>query len=267
MRQLIIGLAAMVVLVLALSVATHAGPVSRYYVTAGEQGMIHVIQGSSVVDSWSTQNREYPIAVLGGFVRTSRPRGGGTGSEYTTGGTFTGTTYPYPGTIGAFYDGTTDGTHNYGYDYNNGGMYRMDLDWQNPTLLFAGPTHDLAITYDPTNASLWVANWSGQTIKNLDMAGNTLSSFNTGITKMTGLALDHADGTLWFGTQEDLDGATRTLYQYSKGGALLSTDTYASLSDQNYLGGEFEFVPEPSTIALLCMGVFGFLAYARRRRK
>ena len=26
-------------------------------------------------------------------------------------------------------------------------------------------------------------------------------------------------------------------------------------------------IPEPSTLALLCMGVFGFLTYARRRRK
>jgi hypothetical protein len=267
MKKILTCLAVLVVL--ALSAATHAGPISKYYVTTGSQRTIHVIQGSSVVNSWSTQSYEYPIAVLDGLVRTTAPRDdGNTGSEYTTDGAFTGTIYSRPGAIGTFWDSTTDGTYNYGYDFADGGMYRMDLDWQNPTLLFAGPAEGhLGVTYDPTNTSLWVADWEGQAIMNCDMAGNTLSSFDTGVTKMAGLALDHADGTLWFGTKRDLEEGTRTLYQYSKTGDLLSTDTYALLADQNYLGGEFEFIPEPSSFILAFMGLLGLLSFVRSPRK
>ncbi len=269
MRRLAPGLS--LTLVLLCVNATIAGPISEYYITAGDQRMIHVIQGSSVSRSWSgTGLYEYPVAVLNGTVRTSAYSAGGTGAEYTAAGVATGTTYAYPGTIRGFFDSTTDGSYNYGYDYSAGGMYRMDLDWQNPTLLFGGPTGNLAVTYDRTNNSLWVANWWGSTIANLDMSGNPLSSFSTGISEMTGLALDPADGTLWFGTQNDL-WSTRTLYQYSKAGAALSIEAYAALSNQNYLGGEFNFVsavPEPTTLAIWsALGGLGMMVAARRRRR
>ena len=60
-----------------------------------------------------------------------------------------------------------------------------------------------------------------------------------------------ADGTLWFGTHHDRDSLTRTFYQYSKTGALLSTQGIVGLQGQGLAGGEFEFsraVPESSAV-------------------
>ena len=82
---------------------------------------------------------------------------------------------------------------------------------------------------------------------------------------MTGLALDYADGTLWFGSEN-----TPNLYQYSTAGTFLSSDTYAVLGVANFGGGEFEFttrpVPESGTLALLGIGLAG-IGFSKRKKK
>lgn len=252
-----------------------AGPLSAYYLTAGDQGQNWVVQGAAVVNNWAQANPqefgEYAIAVtdavrtLGnggqGFGGSSHP-----GSEYTLGGVYTGVDYAYPVPDEAFYDGTSDGTFNYSVSYREGGVYRFNSDWSIPVLLFGTNDGDLGITYDVTNNSVWVSSYLNDTVTNYALDGTVLSSFSTGFGLISSLALDSADDTLWMGSQATLG----VFYQFSKAGVLLSTETYAPLFGQNTLGGEFQVrngvIPEPSAIALAGMGLVGVGLAARRRR-
>jgi hypothetical protein len=235
------------------------GPVSPYYLTAGDQRDILVLQGSSVVATYptvSTSSREYPIIVLGSVIRTDGPNSGEPGYEYTLAGTPTGTSYAVPSIIQSAWDATTDGTHIYLMDYSAGIVYQTDLDYTNPVALFSGLGSGafLGITYDPTNNSLWLSGWTSNLVSNYTLSGTLLSSFNAGISSLTSLALDPATGTLWMGSQQN----EGTFYEYSKSGTLLQTVVYPGLTSQNTLGGEFAFsaIPEPSTTALFATGIF-----------
>lgn len=269
--------AAILILCGEIHVAT-AGPLSEYYITSGDQRTIHVIQGNSVNRSWgmvgTTRGGEYPIAVLNGFVRTADSTGNrGVGAEYTTAGVPTGNTYPwaFPGGS-SFWDGTTDGQFNYAWDFSNGGLYQADTEWQNASQLFggAGSGQYLGVTYDASDDTFWISGWSNDRIEHRDRSGALLGSFNTGVFSMAMLALDPADGTLWFGTQRQRG----QFYQYSRTGSLLSTEFIPALTGFNPLGGEFEFerqeqvVPEPASIAvwslLLLTGIT--VVYIRRRK-
>jgi len=242
----------------------------RYYLTS-VSGQLTVVQGTNVVQSWTIPYNASPIAVLDGKVNTVGYYGSSPGAEFTTAGVPTGNTY-FGGIYYAF-DGTTDGTYNYAYNSNFGGMFRFDLNWQNPTLLFSGPGGELGVTYDPTNNSLWIADWGDQTIRNVDMSGILLSSFNTSVFYMGALALDHSDGTLWFSS---LNSSDTGLYQYSKTGQLLDTVYVAGLESDYHYGGEFELVtsaappavPEPTTMLVwLGLSAIGASVAAKRLRQ
>jgi hypothetical protein len=234
-----------------------AGPVSEYYLASGDQGRVDVVQGLNINRTWGMNDFEYPIAV-NTTVRTFGATIGTRGSEYTLGGSFTGTTYP--NTYGTFWDSTTDGQHNYLIDWNNGDVLQTDSSYQNPKLLFnsGGGGNYLGITWDPTNNSLWIAQWGGQRVENRTLGGTLLSSFNTGITvAQAALALDHADGTLWL-VEWTQQGWFR---QYDKNGNQLQRVNIAGLNGVNPLGGEFQ-LPEPGTLGLL--GLAGLLFLRRR---
>ena len=163
--------AAVLTLVLCGASIAVSGPVSEYYLTAGDQGRNHVVQGSNVNRTWEqvTSSIEYAIAVPG-TIRTLGVGSGalGRGAEYMLDGTPTGTTYSH--SLGGVYDGTTDGTYNYTWDFVNGVAYRLGLDWTNPVRLFTlgvANGERLGITYDPTNDSLWLSGWS-------DSVGNSV---------------------------------------------------------------------------------------------
>ena len=86
------------------------------------------------------------------------------------------------------------------------------------------------------------------------MDGTLLSSFQSQTSYNGSLALDPADNTLWL---FDRDGS-KTFYQYSKSGQLLSTQYYSSIASYNILGGEFQVnVPELSSFAFIFLGVAG----------
>ncbi len=194
--------------------------------------------------------------------------------EYTLAGGATGTTYANTAG-GSFFDGTTDGTYNYAAKFSSGGIWRFDSDWTNGSFLFdvGGVGHEITTTYDNSDNTLWVHNWTSTLMQHFDMTGNLLGSFETDIVGGSSLALDHADGTLWMATH----GSTGQLRQYSKAGVLLDTVTITGLpTNGNMLGGEFDFagasndtgqVLEPASLAIFGIGSLGLVAGGIRRRK
>ncbi len=100
--------------------AVLAGPISQYYLTAGDQFNNWIVQGSSVVTSWDQHNHNGTGAGYGesGIAVSDdvRTLGNGTaeslGSEYTLAGVYTGVDIAAIG-LGGFYDGTTDGKYIY----------------------------------------------------------------------------------------------------------------------------------------------------------
>lgn len=246
-----------------------AGPLSPYYVTAGDQGNNWILQGNTATlftQAQPSNGGEYAIAV----TDTVKTLGNGnandqqSGSQYTLGGTYTGVSYTYPVPGASFYDGASDGRSNYSVDFLSGAVYRFNADWTNPSVLFSlGNSGLLGITYDQTNNSLWISSFNGTSVSDYSLTGTLLSSFNASVPELSSLALDPADNTLWMGSQT----TEGTFYQYSKTGTLLSTVTYADLVGQNTLGGEFAVasVPEPSAIALLGLGGALGLGLLRRR--
>ena len=154
----------------------------------------------------------------------------------------------------SFFDSTTDGMFNYAATSLTGGekgIVQLDLDWQNPVMLFLFPDRvaiaALGITYDPTNDSFWTSQLAGNTnfnfnVQNWTRDGTLLSEFTPRFTPGGGLALDYADGTLWL-RDRTID-AISTFDQYSKTGQLLQTITY-STQFGNTLGAEFSFTNIP----------------------
>ena len=109
-----------------------AGPVSPYYLTAGEQGFNWAVQFDAVILNWAQHHSksagEYAIAVSGDVrvLGANFEKVINLGSRYTLGGVYTGTDYPYPVAHTAFWDGATDGVFNYSVDYRGGGVYQFD---------------------------------------------------------------------------------------------------------------------------------------------
>lgn len=243
----------------ACSAEAGVGPVSKYYLVSGDQGRIDVVQGPNLINTWAlVYGRESAVAV-DSTIRTLDAHGD-LGGEYTLAGVPTGNTYTSPGFPS--FDSTTDGEHNYLVDWaGSDEVYMTNADYSAPSLMYSLPANDwLGITYDPTNNSLWLAAFTGGDVINVDMAGNILSAFNTGLGFQAALALDHADGSLWLvkWTQNG------DFYQFDKSGNLLSTVHYAGLAGVNPLGGEFA-IPGPAALPLLAAG--GLFATRRRRRE
>jgi hypothetical protein len=247
--------------------AQFTGPVSTYFLTAGDQRTISIIQGTTSVTlpMADINSHEYPIVVLGNGIRTTPANGGSIGYGYNLNGTPNGQLYTLSAGIVAAYDGTTDGTYNYVADYSAGTVFRTNLDFSGAVSLFGGfgTGAFLGITYDPTNNSLWVSGWNTSLVTNYTMSGTVISSFSAVTNSLSSLALDHATGTLWMGSQN----TQGTFYQYSKTGTLLQTAVYSGLVSQNTLGGEFAFaaIPEPTTASLGLLGTI-FLWVTKRRR-
>jgi hypothetical protein len=246
-------------------IASRAGPASELYLTAGQENTILVVQGNNVVRSWSVvHNNEYGIAVMG-TVQTTIGASGFLGSEYTLAGAYTGVTSTFPNLPGtSIYDGASDGTYIYAWDFNQNRALRFGPNWSNPVPLFSigGSGGDfIGITYDPSNNSLWISGWYKSEIRDYSLTGQLLGSFSVSHNEITALALDPATGTLW--------SADRNVWglfeEHSKTGQLLSTQYYPELSGMNMLGGEFQ-VPEPATAGLLTLGLL-LICHAKAKQE
>ncbi len=251
--------------------AQSAGPTSQYFLTAGDQSNILIVQGTNSTTRPATGSGQYPITVLADGIRTTGRSTGAAGSSYALDGTATGTVFTLPSPIANAFDATTDGISNFLVDFTNQIVFRTNLDYTNPVALFSnlGGGSFLGITYDPTNNSLWLSQFGGTLVNDFSLTGSVLSSFTAttasgaSLSSLSSLALEYSTDTLWLGSQT----TEGTFYQYSKTGVLLQTVTYANLTGQNTLGGEFAFgaIPEPSTYALFALGFTGLIWFRRRR--
>lgn len=236
---------------------SNAGPVSPYYLTAGDQGTNWIVQGTAVVGSFpqhhSEDGGEYAIAVtdtvqtLGtGNVALGRmpPHPGSeytVSDPYTVAGTYTGTDFPYPNPSNAFYDGTTDGRFNYSVDFYAGGVYRFNSDWSHPVLLFATGPGYFGITFDVATDTLWLAHYYDNIVEHRSLTGAVIFSFPVAYNPAA-LALDPADGTLWLNAFIPQG----RLFQYAQNGTPLGEVTYPELADQDAIGGEFAVPAVPA---------------------
>ena len=235
------------------------GPGSKYYLTGGTT--LWTLQGTGDTSVTTQSNDEYNIAV-DGDIRTTQYRSSGAGYQYSLNSVPTGTTYP--GTWLGFFDGTTDGTHNYTVDWDTGNVWSFNRDWQNGSVLFTlpgGASQYLGITYDNAGG-LWVSQWTGSLVQHYSMNGTLLGGFDSHITDMSCLGMDYATGTLWFGSQTKGE----QFWNFDTSGNLLGTETYTGLAGSNTLGGEFNLIaaPEPFTVVGTAIGCIALL---RRRIK
>ena len=218
----------------------------------------------AILNEWNQQYGGEDITVSDS-IRTIGPKTGDPGAEYTLAGVATGVTYsnPMPLDIGnhstlALGGGTSDGTHNYIFDYFSGTVFQTNLDFTNPVALFgAGSTAVVSdISYDPENHSLWITYSDGSSVYDYDLSGNVLSNITTTFTASGNgmVAFDPLDGTLWVDTSSGLQ-------QFTTTGTPLGT-----INRSGFSGGEFaEPVPEPSPLVLLAAGILG-LAGLRARQ-
>ena len=247
--------ATLAVLALSAMAAPALAQTGVYYMTAGDQKVVRMMQGGASLGTFSTaiggNDNAYGIAVSDA-VRTVGTVSGWIGGKFGLTGGYLGETYTNPG-FNYIFDGTGDGTSNYLVQTGSNQVYRTLGDWSSPTLQFTtGRTYSF-ISYQPSNDSIWLANNAGN-VDNYDMSGSYLGGFNNGQLNC-GLGFDPADSTLWMYAQ-----GSGVLRQYNTSGGFLQSVSYSTA--ENYIGGEFT-VPAPGSLALLSLGG---LAAARRRR-
>jgi hypothetical protein len=235
-----------------------------YYLSAPTQSVDFRTQAGSVLNSWSQAIPGESAIAVTADIRSIGIEGGFQGSRYTLSGVDTGQRFANPVAGSQFYDGASDGVNSFSIDFVSHTVYRMTNGWTAPVSLFTAPGGNgyLGITYDRTNGSIWLSAWSAGTIENRTTSGSLISSFSVSFSSITCLALDPSDNTLWMGSQT----TPGTFYHFSRAGASLGQVTYSGMT-QNTLGGEFQAVPEPSSLVVLLIAavLVGVRAGAIRR--
>ena len=244
------------------SISQH-GPISELYLTSktesgGGKAQMDVVRGTNVVRGWTSKHGNEVGLAVNDTVRTlgvlSVPTPGDIGAEYTLAGVYTGTDYPFPvSSINSLQilDGASDGLHNYAWDFNNNDAWQFDGNWSSGVKLFhvLGTASRAGITYDRADDTLWLSGYGASVIEHRSLDGTLLGSFPVPHGANVALALDPADGTLWFLSAA----APGVLMQYSRLGQFLSSQYYPTLSLKNILGGEFRLPPRP--VQLLSAGM------------
>ena len=218
--------------------------------------------GAPLVDFPTITSSQFALAVLGSTIKTTGRDGAGQGDNYDLFGNHLGLNSA-PSLRGTL-DAASDGTNIYSVDLRTGDVLKYDSNFGSETVIFnPGVSGGIGITYDSTNNSLWIGEWTGTNVFNFDLTGSLLSSFSTGHMQNTALALDPADGTLWMPAGGDR--FSGIFEQRTKTGTLLQS-LQLGVNGRNHHGAEFGPVAIPMpTATVLAVAGLGLIGLRRRR--
>lgn len=211
-----------------------AGAQSDPYVIFSHTGLVRVLQGGTIRESWV--GRRYDLApAVRDTIRAVPNRGPDPGHEYRFDGTLTGSSYVRPPLEGNTFDAGASMSHNYIADNLLGMVYECDPDWSNPRQLFVTGESYVGITYDSSDDTLWLSSHgsSANRIVNMTLDGRLIREFSPGDYWRWGcLAYEPSSDTLW-----TINNFSSEIKQFDKDGLLLRSITNVSLGD--VWGGEF----------------------------
>jgi hypothetical protein len=164
-------------------------------------------------------------------------------------------------------------------DPTAGGVYQTGPGWTNPVLLpwsqnlchipqgVVGPGCLSGIAFDPLNDSLWLSANPSSIIWDYALNGTLLDSINVGHpVGFSSLGFDAADNTLWTTAN-----GSNVLVQFALDplhhGQVLQSGTPLGLPAGFFsTSGDFQAVPEPSTLLLLAPALVGLFLFRKTQK-
>lgn len=251
------------IVIAAFATAGAQAQTSPLYALNSYSGATFVVQGGSLVNSFTRADPLYTSAVaISGDIRTVGHTHGSSGSRYALNGAPLGGAYTNNTSTAPFYDGGTDGhSYNYSLRYGTNQVWRFDRNWQNGAVLLnlPGVAADAAgVTYNTQTGGFFISGYSQ--LAYYDSLGVQVwtRGHEGGVPAQFGVAYDPADDTIW--TVGNLLHAG-WFQQYTSGGVFLQEFYLPQLASSNTLGLEFN-IPAPASAAILGLG--GLFATRRR---
>jgi hypothetical protein len=230
--------------------APDRGPASTFFLSGS--GWLAAVERGRLSLIGLNPHEAFPLVVLerGRVVRTGggyRDAGGASFTRTAAGLRFEHGTPSLGGGLCCWFDGASDGVHNYSirldvYGNEPPALYQFSTEWTSPQALFTLPGDRPygGIAHDPDSDAFWVStrDLEGGLIERWDRQGKRLQSFR-GVARMTALGYDPADRTLWV-VADTAMADTLTLTQFGRDGkALQSVELAKPEPTLHPAGGEF----------------------------